>query len=187
MMDIDSARPALTRDLNATEFLRWYWLKVELCSFARTVGLSATGSKQEVTARIAACLEGKTPPDPPTRQSKAAEQLQGPLTLETVIPPGQRATQVLREFFQREVGSGFRFTGPIRTFIAESQGDRTLGEAIALYQSGRGQKTEVIASQFELNRFTRTFHEQHAGATAKEVRAAWIRYRSLPVDQRGCV
>lgn len=186
-MDIDSERPALTRELTATEFLRWYWLKAELCAFVRTLGLSATGSKQDVTARIAACLEGKTPPSPSTRQNKSGKQLEAPLTRETLIPSGQRASQVLREFFEREAGSGFRFTGPIRTFLAESQGDRTLGEAITVYQSGRGQKAEAIGAQFELNRFTRAFHEQHPGATAKEVRAAWIRYRALPVDQRGRV
>ena len=186
-MDIDSARPSLTRDLTATEFLRWYWLKVELSTFARALGLSATGSKQDVTTRITACLEGKTPPSPSTRQRKAGRQLEAPLTRGTLIPPGQRASEVLREFFEREAGTGFRFTGPIRTFLAESPGDRTLGEAIVLYQSGRGQKTEVIGAQFELNRFTRAFHEQHPGATAKEVRAAWIRYRSLPADQRGRV
>jgi len=183
-MDIDSARPALSRDLTATEFLRWYWLKVELCTFARVLGLSATGSKQAVTERITACLEGKTPPGPSTRQRPAGRQLEAPLTRETLIPPGQRASSVLREFFERETGSGFRFTGPIRAFLAESPGDRTLGDAITLYQSGRRQKTVVIGPQFELNRFTRAFHEQHPGATAKEVRAAWIRYRSMPADQR---
>ena len=183
-MDIDSARPALTRDLTATEFLRWYWLKVELCTFVRTLRLPATGSKQDVTARIVTCLEGKMPASPSTRPRPAGRQLDAPLTRATLIPPGQRASQVLREFFEREAGSGFRFTGPIRTFLAESLGDRTLGDAITLYQSGRRQKTVVIGAQFELNRFTRAFHEQHPGATAKEVRAAWIRYRSLPVDQR---
>ncbi len=184
-MDIDGARPALTSELTATEFLRWYWLKVELCTFARVLGLSATGSKQDVTARITACLQGKTPPSPSTRPRKTGKRLEAPLTRQTLIPPGQRASQVLREFFERETGTGFRFTGPIRAFLTESQGDRTLGDAIALIQSGRQQKTVVIGAQFELNRFTRAFHEQHPGATVKEVRAAWIRYRSLPVDQRG--
>ncbi len=45
--------------------------------------------------------------------------------------------------------------------------------------------TKPIDAQFELNRFTRTFYQQNPTASAKELRAAWLRYRSLPVDERG--
>jgi SAP domain-containing new25 len=32
-------RPGLTPDLAAREFERWYWLKAELATFARSIGV----------------------------------------------------------------------------------------------------------------------------------------------------
>ncbi|MGW6172766.1 SAP domain-containing protein [Arthrobacter sp. NPDC055138] len=59
------SRPEPTASLSAQEFLRWYWLKTELQQFARALGISATGDKESITARIAAVLGGE--PAPPQR------------------------------------------------------------------------------------------------------------------------
>jgi SAP domain-containing new25 len=51
-------RPTFSRQLSAAEFGRWYWLKTELVDACRLLRVSPTGSKPELTARIAAALSG---------------------------------------------------------------------------------------------------------------------------------
>ena len=51
-----STRPTLSVKLTAAEFKNYY-LKEELFSFCRECGLQATGSKNELTERIADYLE----------------------------------------------------------------------------------------------------------------------------------
>ena len=178
-------RPALVRQLSATQFLRWYWLKAELVDFARSAGLSVVGSKEMLSARIAAFLDGMELPPPEVQRRSNTPQLAEPLSRSTKIPPGQRSTQLLRHFFEREIGPGFRFDAAMRAFLSASQGERTLGEAISFFQFTRSQKTKPIDAQFELNRFTRAFYKQNPTASVTVLRAAWRRYRSLPVDVRG--
>ena len=178
-------RPALARQLSATQFLRWYWLKAELVDFARSASLSGVGSKAVLSARIAAFLDGTELPPPVVQRRSNTPQLAEPLRRSTKIPPGQRSTQVLRQFFEREIGPGFRFDAAMRAFLSASQGEQTLGEAISFYHSTRSQQTKPIDAQFELNRFTRAFYKENPTASATELRAAWRRYRSLPVDVRG--
>ena len=55
-------RPLLTPELTGAEFARWYWTLAELQPFARTLEVSASGRKADVTARIIAVLDGTAPP-----------------------------------------------------------------------------------------------------------------------------
>ena len=102
-----AGRTALTPDLTAAELHRWYWLRDELAQFARKVGVSAAGSKRELADRVAAVLDGETPPAPARRPNRGTAQFEGELTTATVIPVGQRCTQHLRVFFKREIGRSF--------------------------------------------------------------------------------
>lgn len=45
-------RPALTKDIHIQSFKDYYWLKEELQAFCREHGLSASGSKTEISERI---------------------------------------------------------------------------------------------------------------------------------------
>lgn len=162
--------------MTEAEFFRWYWLRDELAGFARQLGLSTAGGKVELASRIAARLSGRDAPAPSPRRSGV--QLTGALHRETVIPPGQRSSQVLRQFFEAEVGPAFHFTGPLREFIAAGAG-RTLGEAIDHWASTRNDPTE-IAEQFEYNRFTRRWHAKNPGGSSEQLREEWWEYRSAP-------
>ncbi|WP_141898293.1 SAP domain-containing protein [Paramicrobacterium agarici] len=59
MIDESRPRPALSAALSEQEFRRWYWLKEELQRFARSLGVSASGSKDVLSARIAAHLSDR--------------------------------------------------------------------------------------------------------------------------------
>nr|WP_269452099.1 SAP domain-containing protein [Tessaracoccus coleopterorum] len=48
--------------------MRWYWVKDELVVFARALGVRTTGSKDLLTGRIAAALDGVTFEEPSSRR-----------------------------------------------------------------------------------------------------------------------
>ncbi len=175
-------RPALSASLTGAELTRWYWLRAELAGLARELGTSATGSKDELTARLVAVLDGVRP-SPPSKRAAPAPPLAEPLSGATLIPAGQRCTEQLRGWMIEQVGPGFRFDGAMRDFVASGAG-RTLADAVEHWHATRGRRTDEIASQFELNRFTRQWHEDHPGGTRDELLTDWRTYRSLPSDAR---
>lgn len=175
-------RPPLSPDLRGTELLRWYWLKSELVELARQLEVSRSGSKALLTARLVAVLDGKPMPTAPRVTRRPGARLTGPLSRDTLIPVGQRSNQVLRAWFVEQIGPGFRFDGPMRTFIAV--GGRTLGDAVDHWYVTRHRGQQEIEPQFELNRFGRVWRAAHPGSTHTEMLAAWAAHRTLPVEER---
>ncbi len=177
------ARPALTERLSGAELRRWYWLRSELVVLARSLGVSAAGGKIELTDRLCAVLDGR-PPKPPAPRRTAGAQLSGPLDDQTVIPPGQRCSEHLRQFFLARVGPSFWFDAAMRGFIGARVG-HTLGEAVQHWSATRTvDGPPDIAPQFELNRFSRDWHRDHPGGTRRDLAAAWRAHRSLPIELR---
>ena len=179
-----SQRPPLTADLNGSEFTRWYWLNTELTVFARQLGIQTTGGKNTLTARIAAALDGHEFTEPHTTSNTPATQLTGHLTGDTIIPAGQRCSRAVREWFVSQVGSGFRFDGPMRDFFAQTDGSHTLQDALDHYQAKRTTAPKPIDSQFEFNRFTRHWYATNDGGTRQEMLVEWRKFRTLPAEQR---
>ena len=173
-------RPPLTPSLDEGEFRRWYWTLAELQAFARSLGVPASGRKADVTERIAAALAGR--PRPTITRGSTTNHLAGPLTRDTLVPPGQRATQELRRFFEAEIGPSFRFNGHMRAAL--TAGDITLGQAVDLWYETAGLELPKQSQSLEFNRFTKAWHAAHPDGTPEQSRAAWMRYRSLPADQR---
>ncbi|MFD8632507.1 DUF6434 domain-containing protein [Streptomyces sp. NPDC059533] len=197
--NMEESRPALTSRLTGAELLRWYWTLAELSALAREMGLSAGGGKVAVTDRLAAALDGlpapakapatapttgpATAPAAPARPAarRTARQLAAPVDGATVIPPGQRCSQVLREYFTREIGPGFHFDAFMREYVARHAG-HTLAEAVAHWHATRARAAEPqeVAAQFEFNRFLRAWHADHPGGTRAEALDAWKAHRARP-------
>lgn len=159
-----------------SEFRRWYWLLDELAEVARQLGLRATGGKVELAERIAARLGGRA--SAPLVRRASGAQLSGSLGRETMIPPGQRSSQLLRAFFEAEIGPSFRFDGHMRSFIAA--GGATLGDAIDHWHGTRDAEPSEVAAQFEYNRFTRQWHAENPIGTREQLLADWWSFRSSP-------
>lgn len=172
-------RPELTSEITSGELLRWYWLKIELADLARSLGLSPTGSKQDLTRRIIARLDGK-PTLVKLRRAPAASALPEPLSTDTRLPAGQRCTQQLRHYFVEAIGPTFRFDGAMRDFIATAEG-LTLGDAVHHWCASRTREQTVIGPQFELNRFLRDWHQHHPAGSHTEALAAWRLHRDSPM------
>ncbi len=176
-------RPRLEASMDADEFSRWYWLKTELADFARANGLSATGGKEHLAGRIMALLDGRPQPAAPPAK-RASRQLANPLSADTLIPAGQRCSQILRGWFEGQLGAGFHFDSHMRDFIASADGTSTLADAVAHWSSTRNAPAPEVGAQFELNRFTRDWFAANADGTREDMIAAWKRHRSLPKDLR---
>ncbi|WP_258725889.1 SAP domain-containing protein [Cellulomonas sp. NS3] len=181
-----SARPDLTPALSGGELLRWYWLREELAVLARTLGVRTSGSKQELTERLAAALDGR--PAPARSAERAARRpapspLVRPLTDATELPLGQRCSQELRTYLAGRIGPGFRFDGHLRELVGSRAG-LTLGDVVAHWHATRDCAPREIGAQFELNRFLRAWHAAHPGRSHTEALDAWRAHRALPVDAR---
>ncbi|MFD7256090.1 DUF6434 domain-containing protein [Streptomyces sp. NPDC059874] len=182
-----ASRPALTSALTGAELARWYWTLAELSALAREMGLSAGGGKAAVTARLAAALDGLPEPalapagPAPPAARRAGRGLTPPVDGSTVIPPGQRCGQVLREYFTREIGPGFHFHAFMREYVGRRAG-HTLADAVAHWHATRARAAEPqeVGARFEFNRFLRAWHADHPGGTRTEALAAWRDHRARP-------
>lgn len=184
MEAMSEIRPPLSAVLTGAELRRWYWTLQELTALARELAVPRGGGKQALTDRLAAALDGA--PAPSATGSRASgRQLGSPVTNQTVIPAGQRCSQVLREHFRREIGPQFTFDAVMRTFIADGQG-RTLGEAVAHWHATRGVagQPKPIGPQFELNAFLRRWRRDHPSGSRDDALAAWRHHRGLPLEAR---
>lgn len=182
-----STRPPPTPALSGAEFLRWYWLKDELTDFARTLSLKSSGSKELLTRRIAAALDGHTFVEPIRPTSITRRQLSEPLLESTVIPAGQRCSQVLRAWLIARIGPAFHFDAPMREFFAGADGTQTLADAVITWHESRNAGERSIDPQFEYNRFTRSWHQSNPRGTREQLLEGWNEYRSRPADERGRV
>lgn len=174
------ARPEPSASLAPGEIDRWYWTQAELRGIARELGIPTGGRKAELAARVRAVLAGESPP---RTSRKPRSRLEGELTRETVIPEGVVLSRHLREWFENELGTGFRADRHLRDFLRDGAG-RTLGEAADHYRATRGLPAGEIEPQFEFNRFTRLWWEANPGGTREELIESWRRYRGSPVESR---
>jgi hypothetical protein len=176
-------RPEPTADLTGAELRRWYWTLAELTGLARRLGVPVGGGKIVLTARLAAALDRAPPPPSPRSPGPASPQLAPPLEPGTVIPPGQRCSQVLRAYLRGEVGPAFTFDAPMRDFVATGAG-RTLADLVAHWHATRSAPPREIGPQFELNRFLRERRSRHPGEPRAAAMEAWRAHRALPAETR---
>lgn len=181
----DERRPPLRPGLSGAELLRWYWLKDELADFARSLGVRAVGGKSVLTERLAAHLDGQPFVEPEPRRAAGGRQLAGTPTAATVIPAGQRCSQVVRAWFTDQVGSSFAFDAQMRGFFDRTDGTQTMQDALDHYLATRAPTAKPIDAQFEYNRFTRAWHQEHPASGRDDLLRAWREYRDRPVDERG--
>lgn len=168
-------RPNPSAHLSETEFLRWYWLRSELSSLCRLLGIPSSGNKEEVTTRIAAHL-GQRPPPPRTRTTRTAPP--ATLTPDTPVTPGWPLSAQLRQFFVHHCGESFRFNQSLRDFFRSGSG--TLADALATYRASLANPPREIPKVFEFNRFARAFRQSHPHATHEDLTKAWLHARSQP-------
>lgn len=167
--------------LSGDELARWYWTLAELTGLAREMGVPRGGGKTALAGRLRAALDGHPAEPVAVVRRKGGRQLAGPVDGRSVIPEGQRCSQVLRAFFVREIGPGFHFDAPMRDYIARQAG-RTLADAVAHWYATRAEAAEPRrpGAQFEFNRFVQDWHARHPEGSREQALAGWREHRERP-------
>jgi hypothetical protein len=166
-------RPALS----AENFRAWYWLKKELQLYCSTHGLPTSGSKEDLTLRVQAHLQGHALPEVTAPRQRG--DMPALLTPETVIGSGWRLNDALRAFFVAHTSKSFRFNQALRDVFKNPQG-QTLAQALAVYAQSCEGPTAPIQRQFQFNQHIRDFFAQHPNATRAQALEAWQKKRETP-------
>ena len=179
-----SERPELSRDISAEVFRNYYYLKEELVKFCRKYDLQTTGSKQELTDRIAYFLEtGK-------KKSASSKRIQaesiGEITENTLIEANIVCSEKHRAFFKERIGKAFSFNVAFQKWLKSNAG-KTYADAIQAYYAILEEKKKsktVIDKQFEYNTYIRDFFADNNGMSLDEAIICWKYKKSLKGHNR---
>ena len=179
-----SERPELSRDISAEVFRNYYYLKEELVKFCRKYGLQTTGSKQELTDRIAYFLEtGK-------KKSASSKRIQaesiGEITENTLIEANIVCSEKHRAFFKERIGKTFSFNVAFQKWLKSNAG-KTYADAIQAYYAILEEKKKsktVIDKQFEYNTYIRDFFADNNGMSLENAIKCWKYKKSLKGHNR---
>lgn len=172
--------PPIPKSITLTAFQDAYWHRTSLTQYCRDKGLPTSGSKLDLTERIAAFLSGRKAPKLATVQRGAMPDT---FTMDTVIGENWRCCQSLRAFFETHAKTRFSFNKELRDFIANGSG-KTLAEALQHWEATKGQRTQTIAPQFEYNRFMREYFATTTNADLSSAYTAWKTHRDTPKSLR---
>lgn len=133
-------RPNLTKDIAIENFKDFYWLKEELQSFCRENGISASGPKMEISARIETFLRTGVIKKP-TKKSKAIKKIEPQviLSLDTMITENHRCSQHVRSFFNSVIPK-FHFSTYIQNYFKNNVGKTYRDVLDAWYEEEKRKK-----------------------------------------------
>jgi len=180
-------RPDLNKNISAEDFRSYYWLKEELVSFCRSVGIYSSGGKVEIANNIIRFLESGDLAKKQSNKRKAESNFDWAyehLSLKTIITDNYANTENVRSFFKSVIGDSFKFNVGFMNWMKDNVG-KTLGEAaqqwneIAADKKRKGYKS-VIEPQFEYNTYIREFLLDNPGSTTKEAIKYWKVKREKP-------
>lgn len=179
-------RPNLTIDISVENFKDFYWLKEELQSFCRENGISASGSKIEISDRIEIFLRtGEIKKTIGKSKVNRKVEPQVDLSLDTVITENHRCSQNVRAFFKTVIPK-FHFSTYIQNYFKNNVGKTYRDVVDAWYEEEERKKDpsykKNIAPQFEYNQFIRDFFAdpKNRGKSRQEAIEAWNEIKKLP-------
>lgn len=162
----------LTKDLNPEEFRQYYFLKEDLKDFCRQEGLKVSGSKGDLENRIIHYLStGEKPVE--TSVKWINHQTSYEIELESKLGENFNCSQDKREFFENEIGNGFKFNVRFQKWL-KANPDKTYRDAIEAYHEiqNSNKKTE-IGKQFQYNQYIRDFFEDNDDKSLKDAIKCW--------------
>jgi hypothetical protein len=174
-------RPELDKYISLQDFKDFYWLKEELVTFGRTIGIDTSGGKIDITERIAEYIQTgfvnkKANSKKQSRTSKFDWNSEA-LSLDTIITDSYKNTENVRKFFLENIGNHFSFNVLFMNWTKENIG-ASLKDAIEEWEKiyelkkDKNYKTN-IAPQFEYNRYMRAFLADNPDKTNKDAMKYW--------------
>lgn len=174
-------RPNLTDTLDDKTFLKFYYLKEELIQFCKNYDLQTTGSKVELTNRIAHFLKtGEKQKHTSTPHKSYSSPTS--ITLDTLIEENFVCSEKHRAFYKQEIGKQFSFNVVFQKWLKNNPG-KTYQDSIQAYHQILKEKKEnksKIDSQFEYNTYIRDFFNDNPGKTLEQAIQCWKYKKSLP-------
>lgn len=171
--------------MSIQSFEDFYWLKEELQAFCKENGISASGSKLEISDRIESFLRTGEIKKPIRKAMGNRTVLQRELSLDTVISENHRCSQRVRAFFKTVIPN-FHFSAYIQNYFKNNTG-KTYRDAVEAWYKEEKRKKDPsykrqIAPQFEYNQYIRDFFADPAnqGKSRKEAIEAWNTIKKLP-------
>ena len=180
----NATRPPLAKDLKSEDFKEYYFLKEELKEFCRTEGLKISGSKNQLEERIIYYLDtGKslenTQPFKNKNRNPDNNSTPQEITLDSKLEENFKCSEDKREFFEKEIGKGFRFKVKFQKWLKENP-DKTYEDAINAYHELQNSKEKTkIDKQFQYNQYIRDFFEDNEDETLKDAIKCWNYKKSL--------
>ena len=185
---MSSNRCKLNKDLNSAEFKEYYFLKEELKEFCRNEGLKISGSKNQLEERIIYYLDtGKSLDDTKPIQDKSNFQKSKSskttdfeeIRLDSVLGENFKCSEDKREFFEREIGKGFKFKVKFQKWL-KSNPEKTYQDAINAYYDLQNSKEKTeIEKQFQYNQYIRDFFKDNDDKTLNDAIKCWNYKKSL--------
>jgi len=186
---MNKKRPNLNKEISIKDFKDFYWLKSELISFCREIGLSSSGGKIEIANRISKYLEtGKITKKATTKKPKLPKATQ-PITNGTVIGIEYRTYKEKKEFLKSVIGNQFHFTINLLDYFKKNTGKRTYGDLIKEWYKEQELKKDPnfakeIAPQFEYNTYIRDFMKNNPNKTRNDAIKYWKIKKSKPGNNK---
>lgn len=166
-------RPDLTVKTDAETFRSFYYLKEELVEFCRENKLSVSGTKAELTERIAYFLKTGEVLKPDVKKKSVVYT--GNITEDTFIEADIVCSEKHRAFFTEKIGRTFSFNVAFQKWLKSNSG-KTYKEAVEAYYKILEEKKKgktVIDKQFEYNTYIRDFFEDNKGKSLEEAIICW--------------
>lgn len=174
-------RPELDKYISLQDFKDFYWLKEELVTFGKKIGIDTSGGKIDITERIAEYIQSgfvikKANSRKQSRTSKFDWNSEA-LSLDTIITDSYKNTENVRKFFLENIGNHFSFNVLFMNWTKENIG-ASLKDAIEEWKKihelkkDKNYKTD-IAPQFEYNRYMRAFLADNTDKTRKDAMKYW--------------
>ena len=195
-----SNKNKLTKDLTGAEFREYYFLKEELKDFCKKEGLKTSGSKIQLEERIIYYLDtGKSLKETKTKLKKSDRDENNSnnkknnknknnvknysnsqeITLDSILGENFKCSEDKREFFEREIGRGFKFKVKFQKWL-KANPNKTYQDAINAYHElqNSNEKTK-IDKQFQYNQYIRDFFEDNENKTLDDAIKCWKYKKSL--------
>ena len=147
-------------------FKNRYWLKMELLTLCRELGLSALGAKQELVTRIETFISTGIKTSPLSSKMSAVRDSHSPIKLNTPVM-NYKKDAATRQFFIEHIEK-LTYGDLVNGWIAYEQ-----RKTDSDYQSN-------IGKQFEYNQFTRDFFTHEEGKSQVDAIKAWQIVKSQP-------
>lgn len=177
-------RPDLYKGLDSKIFKQYYYLKEELIDFCRKNNLQVTGSKIELTQRIADFLDTgiRTYKNHIPRKTTIIDEI----TIDTIIEENFVCSEKHRAFYKNQIGKSFSFNVTFQKWLKSNAGKTYHDSIIAYYQILEDKKKNktTIDSQFEYNSYIRDFFEDNKNKSLQQAIKCWKYKKALKGHNR---